>query len=118
MEYKPLSPLIKLLFSLMMFITALLVAWYSVTANQLDFQLADLSTSLETSRAREKKQQFEYDQVLADIPLLQQELAETQPQADEAVAHVAALKERRKELRAQKAVLEEQASASQAEADN
>ncbi len=90
-----------------MLVFCLFLGWYIPSRGELDFQLADIELSLETSYGREKKQQFEYDEVTAELPLTRAELAETQPLADEAEAAVTALKEERKALRAEKKALEE-----------
>ncbi len=94
-------------FTCVMLVFCLFLGWYIPSRGELDFQLADIELSLETSYGREKKQQFEYDEVTAELPLTRAELAETQPLADEAAAAVTALKEERKTLRAEKKALEE-----------
>ena len=95
--------LVMLLFSLS------LVIWVPLRAH-MDFQLADTRLSLETSQGREKKQQMEYDAVMEALPKTRAELAETQPLAEEAAADVTQLKETRKELRARKKAMEQEAS--------
>ena len=75
----------------------------------LDFQLEDTARSLETSRGRERKQQHEYDEVTAELPLVRAELEELQPRADAAAEEVRTLKEERKRLRAEKKELEQAA---------
>ena len=83
---------------------------------RLDFRLDDLQRSLETSQGRERKQQAEYDEVSARLPLTRAELAETQPEADAAAEEIARLKAERKALRAEKKTLEEDAAAGEREA--
>ena len=83
----------------------LLAAWVPLRA-ALDFQLEDTAVSLETSRGRERKQRYEYDQVSEALPLARENLAETQPLADAASREVQALKETRKQLREEKKTLE------------
>ena len=90
------------IFTGMLLLFCLFLAWYVPTRADLDFRLADIQLSLETSYGRERKQQYEYDEVTAELPVTRAELAETQPLADEAVATVAALKEERKQLRREK----------------
>ena len=97
--------LVRLFLGVMVFFCLFLTAFVLLRAN-LTFQLADLSLSLETSRGRERKQQVEYDQVQAKLPLTRAELEETQPLADAAVETVRQLKEERKGLRAEKKELE------------
>ena len=92
-----------------------LIAFCAVEQYALRFQVADLQLSLDTSRQRERKQQFEYDEVVAALPLVQAELAATQPLADEAVAGVDERKALRKTLRADVAALEDQLEALHAE---
>ena len=72
------------------------------------FQTADLELSLETSQGRERKQQYEYDEVTVALPAAREKLQELQPLADEAKALKNELKERRKALREEKAALEKQ----------
>ena len=100
--------LVMLLFSIALSACVLLRA-------RLDFQLEDLQRSLETSQGRERKQQAEYDEVSARLPLARAELAEAQPRAEEAAAEVAGLKEERKALRAEKKALAEAAEARESE---
>ena len=98
------------LFALAMLLFSLgMMLWVPLRA-RLDDQLADTRLSLETSQGRERKQQMEYDQVEEALPKVRAELAEVQPQADAAAAEVQALKEIRKELRAQKKAREQEAA--------
>ncbi len=101
------------LFVAVMLMFSLLMAAAVVIRGHLDFRLEDTARSLETSRGRERKQQQEYDEVVAQLPLTRAELAEAQPMADEAAEEVKRLKEERKQLRAEKAALEEAAEAGQ-----
>ena len=80
--------------------------WFVPARGDLDFQLADIEKSLDTSYGRERKQQYEYDEVTEELPRVRAELAEIQPQADAAAAEVSSLKETRSALRAEKAELE------------
>ena len=86
---------------------SLVMAVFTVLRARVNFQLDDLARSLETSRGRERKQQYEYDEVTASLPQVQAELEETQPLAREAAEEVSRLKEERKRLRAEKKKLEE-----------
>lgn len=70
---------------------------------------------LDTSRQREKKQQYEYDQVVEALPLARDELARLQPQADAAKAEEKLLREQRKALRAEIAELKKQLEAASGE---
>ncbi len=102
---------IMLFFVAVMLLFCLFLTWYIPTRSQLDFQLSDLELSLETSRGRERKQQYEYDQVVAELPVTKAELAEAQPLADAAKAEVKALREERNALREKKQALLEAAEA-------
>lgn len=100
-----------------MYFTCAVLCWYAVSQYSLRFQIDDLSLSLDTSRGREVKQQYEYDQVVAQLPLVQAQLTELEPQAAEAQAKEKELRTRRKELRAEVAQLEEQLAALQAQVE-
>lgn len=82
--------------------------WYTITVQQLTITRQELSTKLETSRQRERKQQVEYDQVAQALPEAQAQLAELQPQADAAKAQEQLLREQRKALREEIAALKKQ----------
>ena len=103
------------LFVTVMLAVCAVIAFFTVEQYQLRFEVADLTLSLDTSRQRERKQEYEYNEVIAALPLVQAEFEATQPLADEAVAAVNDLKARRKALRAENAELEEQLAALQAE---
>ena len=103
------------LFVAVMLAVCAVIAFCTVEQYNLRFEVADLTLSLDTSRQRERKQEYEYNEVVAALPLVQAELEATQPLADEAVAAVSDLKARRKALRAENAALEEQLAALQEE---
>ncbi len=94
-------------FAGVMLVFCFFMVFYLTTRAELDFQLADVELSLETSRGRERKQQFEYDEVTEELPRTRAELSEVQPAADAAAEKVAELKAERKALRKEKADLEE-----------
>lgn len=98
----------RALFIGVMFLTCAVVCWYAVSQYTLRFQVADLTLSLETSKKREVKQQYEYDQVLAQLPQVQAQVAEIEPQAAQTQAKEKELRARRKELRAQVSQLEKE----------
>ena len=77
-----------------------MAVWLPLRAS-LRFRTEDTRVSLETSRQRETKQTYEYDQVVEALPLAQAELDELQPRADAAVALDQALRAERKQLRAE-----------------
>lgn len=95
-----------IVFTAVMLAFCLFMVWYVPARSDLEFRLRDVSASLETSRGRERKQRFEYDEVTEKLPKTRAELAETQPLADEAKAKVAELKNERKALREEKERLE------------
>ena len=107
-------------FVAVMLLACAVLCWFAPTQYALRFQRDDLALSLETSRQREAKQRYEYDQVASALPETVLELERTQPLADEASAAETALRASRKALREENAALEEQltaALAAQAEAE-
>ena len=108
-------------FVAVMLLACAVLCWFAPTQYALRFQRDDLALSLETSRQREAKQRYEYDQVASALPETVLELERTQPLADEASAAETALRASRKALREENAALEEQltaALAAQAEAES
>lgn len=105
----------RAVFVTVMLLTCAILCWYAASQYQLRFQVADLTLSLDTSRQREVKQQFEYDQVVAEIPLVQAQVAELEPQAAAAQAIEKDLRAQRKALRAENADLQKQLESLQAE---
>lgn len=83
---------------------------------ELRFQIDDLALSLETSRQREAKQLYEYDQVAEALPLTRAELDAALPLTQQAAEQEQALRTRRKELRAQQSELNAQLEAATASA--
>lgn len=81
------------------------MAWHTWTVYDLRFQVKDLALTLDTNSQRVRKQQYEYDQVVAALPETQTQLDQVQPESDAMVQTVDELKERRKELRAQRDAL-------------
>ena len=92
---------VSIMLSFVIFLT-----WYVPSVSQLCFELDEARLSLETSRGRERKQQFEFEQVQMDLPVLQSELAELLPLTETAKQEVSDLKARRKELREEVQILE------------
>lgn len=93
------------LFALVMVLACAATAWYAYQHEKLSFAIEDVRVSLETSQARERKQQYEYDQVSKALPEARLELSEIQPKADAAKADESALRETRKTLRSANAEL-------------
>ena len=98
------------LFTAVMLCTILVLVWYLPSVSVRTFQLRDLQLSLETSQGRERKQQYEYDKVVSEIPALQAEIDAVLPRTEAAEQEVADLKAERKKLRNEKKKLEKQLS--------
>ena len=92
---------VALLFSFFM-------AWYIPSYASLQSRMEETALSLETSRGRENKQQYEYDQVAEEIPQIRQKISQTVPLSEVKESLVLELKSKRKELRNEKKKLEEQ----------
>ncbi len=107
----------RAVFITVMFFTCAILCWYAASQYQLQFQIADLSLSLETSRGREIKQQYEYDQVAAQLPLVEEQVALLEPQAAAAQAVEKELRAQRKTLRAENAELAQKLEALQAQVE-
>ena len=109
--FSVLSVIVLLVFAVFMF-------WYIPSYGSLLSKTAETRQALETSIGREGKQQDEYDKAVADLPVVQAELKEKQPLAEEAAQKVTDLKARRKELRAEKKALEEAQNPDQSESSS
>ena len=96
----------RALFILLMICAVVTVLWYIPMSLAIAFNAGEIGKDLDTSLKREEKQRYEYNQVITDLPLVREELAEKQPLAEAATARIAALKEERKRLRAEKKELE------------
>ena len=99
-------PLFSVCCVLFLFVFAAFMAWYLPSSASIASKITETREKLETSRGREGKQQDEYDRAAEELPLVQAELQEKLPLAEEAEAAVRALKDRRNELRAEKEALE------------
>ena len=80
-------------------------------------QISQLQANLEAVQGRLRKQQAEYAEYTAALPQVEMELAVLQPQADEAYAKEQALRQQRKDLRAENAILSDELSALLIQAD-
>lgn len=100
---------LPVLFAVVMLVCVLFVICYLPAVNNLRFRLEDVEKSLETSRGRERKQQYEYDEAVAAIPEVQAELDRIIPLNDQAKQELQDLKAERKRLREEKKELEKQA---------
>lgn len=98
----------RALFVVVMLFTCAVVAWFAFEQSDLLFRLDDVSRSLDTSRQRMQKQQYEHDQFVAALPEVEAELARVQPLADAAMAQDKALRDQRKALRAEVKELQQQ----------
>lgn len=94
------------IFVCVMFLFVIFMLWYVPNHSERVFQIQDVEKSVETSHGREKKQQYEYNEAMAELPVVRSELEEIQPLADAAAQTVLDLKEERKELRQEKERLE------------
>lgn len=92
------------------------MAWHTWTVYGLRFQVEDLSLTLETNSQRVRKQQYEYDQVVAALPETQAQLTLIQPDSDAMVQAVDELKDQRKALRTQRDALALELESAQAAA--
>lgn len=88
------------LFVCVMLCAVLVAGWCAVDRVLVDFQLEDTAGMLDTSRQREDKQQYEYDQAAEELPIVRAELAELAPKADAVKTEEADLRAQRKSLRA------------------
>lgn len=102
-----------LVFTVIMLICVLFIAWYLPASGARQFQLEDVQKSLETSQGRERKQQHEYDETVAAIPEVQAELDRVLPLSESAAQEVQDLKAERKSLRQEKKDLEDMLSFSE-----
>ena len=107
----------RALFVAAMLLICALLAFFAVDQARLRAEVADLTLSLETSRGREARQNHEYDEAVAALPVARAELECVQPLADAAKAEEKALRQQRKDIRAEIAALQEQIEAAQAALD-
>ena len=96
---------------------AALLVWYAPVQYQLRFQLDDIALSLDTSRQREAKQQYEYDVAAQALPLARAELEETLPLTEAAQAREQELRDERKAQRTRSTELAEQLEQAQADTE-
>ena len=94
------------IFAAVMMLCVAYMIWYVAALSNVRFRLQDVGKSIETSRGRERKQQHEYDETVAEIPVVQAEIDRITPLADEAKRQVQALKAERKQLREEKKKLD------------
>ena len=87
------------LFAIMMILACGFTAWYAYQHEKLTLAIEDVRISLETSQARERKQQYEYNEVTKALPEAKEQLEVIKPQADAAKAEENKLRDQRKTLR-------------------
>lgn len=107
--------LLRWIFIIGMLAFCFFIAWHCWVRADLLFQKEDVSKSLETSRQREVKQQYEYDRAFAAIPLVEEELTIYQPQAEAMLQEVDDLRTQRNACRTANAQLTEELTAMQGE---
>ena len=99
-------------FTIIMLVFVLFLVWYVPSVSRRDFLLRDTQQSLETNQGRERKQQYEYDKVSAEIPGIRAELDEVLPETEAAQQELETLREQKKKLKKEKKALEKQLSGS------
>ena len=82
-------------------------AYFVYQHEKLSYAVEDARVSLETSRARERKQEYEWDQVSQAIPKAEEELSLLQPQVDDLLASLTDLRQTRTALDEANTVLTE-----------
>lgn len=115
---RPLPGWFRALFVTVMLLLCAFLGWYAVSQYQLHFELSDVALSLSTSRQREAKQRFEYNEVAKALPEAQAETARLIPLAEAALATETDLRAQRKVLRQENAELSQQLTELQAEVAN
>ena len=98
------------LFALVILFCVLFVAWYIPSVHFCLFSLEDYRLRLESMQGQVRKQQYEYDQTVAELPDIQAELDKILPENETAEAEVRSLKDERKKLRKEKEDLTVQAA--------
>ena len=82
----------------------------------LTAQISKAHSNLESAQGRLRKQEAEYAQYQAELPLRLAELAELQPQADAAYEEEQRLRQLRKDMRAERSALKDELAALQEQA--
>ena len=102
------SRFFPLFFAVLMLIFVFFLVWYIPAVSQRSFLLLDTQQSLETNQGRERKQQYEYDKVSAEIPEIRSELEKVLPETEAAKQELETLREQKKKLKKEKKELEKQ----------
>lgn len=108
---KPISRAFAALVVIVLLLCSATVAGTILRNASIMGEISQVTANLEAVRQRLKKQQVEYAQVQADLPVALAELESLQPQADEAYALAQSLRQQRKELRAANAEQQTQIAA-------
>ena len=109
---RPRRSVLPTFFTVIMLVFVLFLVWYVPSVSRRDFLLRDTQQSLETNQGRERKQQYEYDKVSAEIPGIRAELDEVLPETEAAQQELETLREQKKKLKKEKKALEKQLSGS------
>lgn len=99
-------PVFAAVFSVIMMVCVLFLLWYVPAVSNRSLVLKDIQKQLETSRGRERKQQYEYDETVSAIPEAEAELERILPLSEAAQQEVKELKKERKKLRNEKKKLQ------------
>lgn len=113
-DHAPLPRWFLAVFTVVMLILVAELFLFIPEQAELLFQIDDLTLSLDTSRQREAKQLYEYDQVVTALPQTRAELDAALPLAQQAAEREQALRTQRKELRALQSDLNAQLEAATA----
>ena len=114
---KPLSRIFtSIIVAVLLLCSAVVTFTLFYQASMLE-KISHAQANLEAVQGRLRKQQQEYAQVIEMLPIVQAELAATQPEAQAAYEQEQALRQQRKDLRAEKASLEDELSALKVQTD-
>lgn len=105
------------LFVLLLLVCVLFIAWYIPSVRSLRSGLEETKSRVVSMQGQVRKQQYEYDQIVAELPEVQAELDRVTPLNDAAETEVKELKAERKKLRKEKKELEAQADSSTVKED-
>ena len=107
----------RLFFALVMLAMCAIFVTQLISQRQAAEQIVLLQESIELQEKRLAKQQAEYDQYLAELPLVQAELEKNAPLAQAEAARVTELKAQRTTLREENAALAAELAALTQQAD-
>ena len=113
----PLSRVLTILVVAALLLCSVTVAACIFHESAMVTKIADVQTNLNAVQGRLRKQQQEFAEYQALLPQVEAELAALQPQADEAYTKEQALRQQRKDLRAENSALADELTALLAQAD-